>query len=215
MTSMTDLVQDYEKHGFNQRLGFGESPALLVVDFVNAYVLPESPMYAGVEHTVEPGSRLLEAARAADVPVIFTQVVLSPGGGANAGVFRRKVKALEIYEGHTELGRIVEELVPRDGEVVLEKQYASAFFGTSLSSMLAANRIDTLIIIGYSTSGCIRATAVDTVQHGYIPIVVRECVGDRDPRPHEQALFDINAKYGDVVSLDEALSYLEGYVDAS
>jgi nicotinamidase-related amidase len=209
MSNMDDLVEDYESNGFAQPLGFGVSPALLVVDFVNAYVDKRSPMYAAVEDTIVPGAQLLAAARASRIPVIFTQVVLSAGGGANAGVFRRKISALSIYEGRTELGAIVAELAPLATEVVLEKQYASAFFGTSLSSMLAANRIDTVIIIGYSTSGCIRATAVDTVQHGYIPVVVRECVGDRDPRPHEQALFDINGKYGDVVGLEDVLAYLE------
>lgn len=209
MSNMDDLVEDYARSGFAQRLGFGESPALVVVDFVNAYVDKRSPMYAAVEDTIAPGAQLLAAARASGIPVIFTQVVLSPGGGANAGVFRRKISGLSIYEGHTELGAIVDELAPLATEVVLEKQYASAFFGTSLSSMLATNRIDTVIIIGYSTSGCIRATAVDTVQHGYIPVVVPECVGDRDSRPHEQALFDINAKYGDVVGLSDVLAYLE------
>jgi len=207
MSSLDDLTAQYAADGFGKKLGFGKKPALLVVDFVNAYVVPGSPMYASCEHTIEPGAKLLQGARDAGVPVIFTKVALSPSPTAKADVFRRKIDALSIYEGGNPLADIVDELTPLDSEVVLTKQYASAFFGTNLCSILAANGIDTVIISGYSTSGCIRATAVDTVQYGYVPVIVRECVGDRDPRPHEQALVDVNSKYGDVVGLDEVLAY--------
>jgi maleamate amidohydrolase len=139
--------------------------------------------------------------------VIHTRVEYSKGG-ANGGVFYRKVGALENLQKGSPLGAFAGGIVPRDDEVVVTKQYASAFFGTSLGSTLAAIGVDTLIIVGVSTSGCIRASALDACQHGFIPIVVREAVGDRDPRPHEANLFDIDAKYGDVVSEAEVMDYL-------
>lgn len=202
-----DLAADYRGAGFNQRLGFGERPALAVIDFVAAYFVESSPLYAGCEAALDAGIRVLEAARAAAIPVIHTRVEYSKGG-ANGGVFYRKVGALENLQQGSPLGAFAGGIVPREDEVVVTKQYASAFFGTSLSSTLAAMGIDTLIMVGVSTSGCIRASALDACQHGFIPIVVREAVGDRDPRPHEANLFDIDAKYGDVVSEAEVMDYL-------
>ncbi|MEV0593488.1 isochorismatase family protein [Nonomuraea cavernae] len=204
-----DLGEDYSAHGFAQRLGFGSRPALVVVDFVNAYVTPGCDLYAGVESAVEAGAQVLAAARKAGIPVIFTRVVYQPGG-ADGGLFYKKARALKQFEGHSHLGAIVPQLTPREGELVIDKQFASAFFGTSLSSILAASGRDSVIVIGLSTSGCVRATSLDACQHGYIPIVVREAVGDRDERPHEQALFDLDAKYADVVGLDEVVAHLGG-----
>jgi maleamate amidohydrolase len=133
-------------------------------------------------------------------------------GGVDGGAFFRKVGALRHFVGDTPLGAIRPEVAPRPGEVVLVKQYASAFFGTSLSSTLTGLGVDTLVITGVSTSGCIRATAVDAIQHGFVPLVVREAVGDRDPRPHEASLFDLQAKYAEVVGEDTAVAYLQGLV---
>jgi len=202
-----ELVEDYARHGFARRLGFGRRPALLVVDFVNAYLTPGCALYAGVEGAVEPAARVLAAARAATIPVIFTRVVYAQGG-ADGGIFYRKVAALEVFSGHGAEGEIVPELAPGPGELVLDKQYASAFFGTSLASTLTAAGVDTVIITGLSTSGCVRASAVDAMQHGFVPVVVREAVGDRDERPHQASLFDLDAKYADVVDLPEVLAYL-------
>lgn len=209
MTSASaGLDDDYRSHGFARRLGFGAHPALLVIDFVNAYVMPDCPLYAGVENAVAPARRVLEAARAAGIPIVFTRVVYSPGG-ADGGVFYRKVGALSVFQGDTEEGAIVPDLKPEPGEMVLTKQYASGFFGTALASLLTSAGVDTAIITGLSTSGCVRATAVDAVQYGFVPVVVREAVGDRDPRPHEASLFDLNAKYADVVGVDEVVGYLQ------
>lgn len=205
--SAEDLDRDYEQAGFGARVGFGRRPALVVVDFVKAYLEPSSPLYAGVEDAVPPARQVLDAARAAGVPVIFTEVVYGPGG-CDGGVFFRKVKALELFVGRTKMGEIIDELAPRADELIVTKQYASAFFGTSLASTLTALGVDTTIIIGLSTSGCVRATAVDAMQHGFLPVVVREAVGDRDARPHEANLFDLQAKYADVVGVDEAVAYL-------
>jgi nicotinamidase-related amidase len=202
-----DLDDDYAGAGFGGTVGFGARPALLLVDMVRAYVEPSSPLYAGVEDTVAPSKSVLDAARASGVPVIYTQVVYGPGG-VDGGTFFKKVKPLELFVGRGELGRIVPELAPADDELVITKQYASAFFGTSLASTLTSLLCDTVIVMGYSTSGCVRASAVDATQHGFKTVVVRDAVGDRDSRPHDANLFDLSAKYADVVDSDRVVSYL-------
>jgi maleamate amidohydrolase len=187
----------------------GRRPALLVVDFVRAYLEPASPLYAGVEDARAAAARLLAAARAAGIPVMHTNVAYEPGG-ADGGVFFRKLPALASFERgrHPELAAFAEGLEPRAGEPVFTKQYASAFFGTKLAEALRAAGVDTLLIAGLSTSGCVRASAVDACQHGFVPLVVREAVGDRHPAPHEANLFDLQAKYAEVVSLADAEAYL-------
>lgn len=204
---MDDLDRDYDQAGFRGRLGFGQRPAVLVVDVVQAYLEPTSPLYAGVEGAVASAARVVAAARAAGVPVVFTRVEYVPGG-ADGGVFYRKVPALAVLEAGSPLAAFPDDPAPRASEVVITKQYASAFFGTSLASTLTALGIDTTIVVGLSTSGCVRATAVDAVQHGFVPVVVRDAVGDRDERPHEANLFDLDAKYADVVGEAAVLSYL-------
>lgn len=201
------LEEDYQQAGFGDRIGFGKSPALVIIDFVRAYLDKDSPLYAGVEDTLVAARQLLRAARGAEIPVLHTNVSFTPGG-ADGGVFYRKVRALKSFQRGSPLGAFAEGLEPLESEPVITKQYASAFFGTSLASTLTAAGIDTVLIAGLSTSGCIRASAVDAVQYGFIPVVVREAVGDRDPAPHEANLFDLQAKYADVVALGEVKSYL-------
>jgi nicotinamidase-related amidase len=186
----------------------GKRPALLVVDFVRAYLAPGSPLCAGVESARDACVKLLGAARRARIPVIHSNVVYQPGG-RDGGVFFRKLPALSCFERglHPELAAFAEGLEPIAGETVISKQYASAFFGTSLASTLTSLGVDTVLIAGVSTSGCVRATAVDACQHGFIPLVVRDAVGDRHPAPHEANLFDLQAKYAEVVSLDTASHY--------
>ncbi|MCY4272653.1 MAG: N-carbamoylsarcosine amidohydrolase [bacterium] len=205
---LTDvLAEDYRQAGFSNRLGFGPHPGLIVVDFCQAYLAPESPLYAGVEEARESCIRLLTAARGAQIPVLHTRVEFQPGG-ADGGVFFRKVGALECFVRGNPLAEYGDGLEPADDEVVVVKQYASGFFGTSLASTLTSLGIDTLIITGVSTSGCVRATALDACQHGFVPIVVRDACGDRNQRVHEANLFDLDAKYADVVSEQEVLDYL-------
>jgi nicotinamidase-related amidase len=203
------LQQNYARGGFGRSLQFGKRPALLVIDFVRAYLVPGSPLYAGVEQTRDDCVLLLKAARAADIPIVHTNVAFQPGG-RDGGVFFRKVPALRCFErgAHPELAAFAEGLEPIAGETVITKQYASAFFGTNLSSTLTAMGIDTVLIAGVSTSGCIRASAVDCCQHGFIPVVVREAVGDRAPGPHEANLFDLQAKYAEVATLAVVREYL-------
>ena len=204
----TDLDADYQGAGFGATLPFGPRPAVLVVDLVQAYTQPGSRLYAqGFVDAVPANRRLVGAARAAGVPVIFTTVVYD-SAGRDGGLFFRKVPALRSFLPGSPLGAFVEEVQPLAGETVVSKQYASAFFGTSLASTLNACRVDTVLITGFSTSGCVRATALDALQHGFAPFVVREACGDRDARPHEANLFDLQAKYAEVIGLERALAEL-------
>lgn len=203
------LKQNY-RQVFTGAVGFGARPAVLVVDFIRAYTTPGAPLYAeAVTQAARRARPLLEAARARAAPVIFTRVQYS-AHGAEGGVFVRKVPVLRTLVAGARSAEIVPELQPDPRDTVLVKQYASAFFGTPLAALLTSAGVDTLILTGCTTSGCIRASAVDGVQHGFRVIVPRECVADRAPEPHEANLFDIQSKYGDVVSADETLAYLKG-----
>lgn len=204
-----DLDANYARVGYHHRLGYGTRPALLLVDFVRAYFDPASPLHAGIEDAFRSALRLREAAARAGVPVVLTRVVLSPGG-FDGGVFRRKVPALGCMEAGHPLGAFPDALAPRPGELVVTKQYPSAFFGTSLASTLTANGIDGVILAGLTTSGCVRATCVDAMSHGFVTVVVRDACGDRAAGPHEANLYDMSAKYADVVSEADALAHLGG-----
>ncbi|XWX02447.1 N-carbamoylsarcosine amidohydrolase [Aggregatilineales bacterium SYSU G02658] len=194
---------------FDGRLGFGRKAALLVIDFICAYTTPGAPFYApAVVEAVQKTVPLLERARQKGVPVIYTKVVYHPTG-ADGGLFVQKIPSLRALVDGEPLAEIVPELTPAPNDVVVVKQYASAFFGTSLAPMLASMGVDTVILTGCSTSGCIRASAVDGMQHGFRVIVPRECVADRHPQPHEANLFDIDSKYGDVVDVDAVYAYLD------
>lgn len=192
------------------RLQPGVRPALLIIDFVEAYMAEASPLYAGVDATRAAAIRVLHAARAARLPVLHTFVEYEPGG-KNGGVFFRKVQALRCFERglYPQFAAFARGLEPIEGETVICKQYASAFFGTSLASQLTAMRIDTVLICGVSTSGCVRASAVDACQYGFIPLVIRDAVGDRAPQPHEASLFDLQAKYAEVINLEMAMAYID------
>ena len=208
MNDTSDLKQNYSGV-FDSQMGFGRAPAIIVVDFIRAYTEPGSPLYApAVVEAVKATVPLLKAAREKGVPIIYTRVVYHQSG-ADGGLFVRKVPALRRMVEGEPLAEIVPELPPAPDDVILIKQYASSFFGTSLAAMLTARSVDTLIITGCSTSGCVRATAVDAMQNGFRPIVPRECVGDRHDGPHEANLFDINAKYGDVVPLADVMCQLQ------
>jgi maleamate amidohydrolase len=205
--SSDDLRGDYQQAGFGRRLVPGRRPALLLVDLVGAYFTPGSELDLGDDACVRSAARLLAAARTAGVCVVHTRVVFG-ADGLDGGLFYRKIAALRHLVGDSAMSRPLQEVAPRPGEVVVVKQYASAFFATSLASTLTSRGIDTVVIAGVSTSGCVRATAVDACQHGFVPLVVREAVADRDPAPHEASLFDLQAKYAEVVEEEAAVSYL-------
>ena len=204
-----DLEQNYALGGFGHHLKPGTQPALVVIDFVEAYVRPGALLYAACESAHHAAIELLRVARAAGIPIIHTNVMFQPGG-RDGGVFFRKVAALRTFERGADpsLQAFAKGLEPAADETVITKQYASAFFATSLSSTLTSLNIDTLLIAGVSTSGCVRATALDACQHGFIPLVVKDAVGDRAPGPHESALFDLQAKYAEVVELKFVKDYL-------
>ena len=184
------------------------APAPVVaVDIAMAYLDRSSPLYAGVEDAVASAARVIGAAREAGVPVLHTRVRYQPGG-ADGGVFRRKVPSLWVFDEGCPLGEPAPSVAPAPGEIVVVKQYASGFFGTSLASSLRSMGVDTVVVVGLTTSGCVRATTLDAMQHGFVPIVVRDAVGDRDPRPHEANLLDLQAKYADVVSEAQAVEGL-------
>jgi nicotinamidase-related amidase len=195
--------------GFHGRAGFGGRPALVVVDMNVAFTDRSSPLACPLDGVVGAIQELLRECRAAGFPVVYTTVAYDEQGRETAAAFIDKVPALLTLEAGSRWVEIDPRIAPLPGEPVLTKLFASAFFGTELQSLLAAAGCDTLVVTGASTSGCVRATAVDALQHGYRPVVPREAVGDRNPDAHAANLYDIDAKYGDVVSLEEALGRLE------
>jgi maleamate amidohydrolase len=198
-------------HGgpFGGSMGWGRQPGLLLIDMMRAYFTAGSPFDLGSDAAVTGCAALLAAARDAGVPVLHTRVSYLPGA-TDGGLFVRKVAALRLLaqDAPGGLGELVPELAPRPGEVVVVKQYASAFFGTSLAATLTAAGIDTLIIAGVSTSGCVRASATDAMQHGFRPIVVAQACGDRTAAIHDANIADLAAKYADIATIDDAVAGL-------
>ncbi|MCP2194943.1 isochorismatase family protein [Williamsia deligens] len=214
MTPPSVPIDDYRASGFAGSVGVGERPAVLVIDLARAYTEDGSALRAPVEDAVAACGRLVDAARGLAVPVIFTrveyQVDPSTGEIVDGGLFVRKIPSLRVFAAGSPLGEFVDEPRPRPGEVVVTKQYASAFSGTPLAATLAARRIDSLVICGLSTSGCVRATATDAIAHGFAPTVVADACGDRTAAIHDANLLDLQAKYADVVTCDEAIALLGG-----
>jgi nicotinamidase-related amidase len=194
--------------GFHGRAGFGKKPALIVIDMSVGFTDPGSPLHCDLEDVVEAIGRLLAAARAARLPVVYTTVAYDDAAKERAAVFIEKVPALLTLEAGSRFVEIEPRLAPQPGEPVLTKLFASAFYRTTLASLLMVQQCDGVIVTGASTSGCVRATAVDALQHGYRVVVPREAVGDRNPDAHEANLYDIDAKYGDVLSVEDVLDHL-------
>jgi maleamate amidohydrolase len=193
--------------GFAGRLGWGSRPALLLIDMVRAYFSPDAPFYLGRPEVLDACTTLLSTARRQGIPVVHTTVRYGRDG-ADGGLFIRKVPALALFrEGDPrDWHETVPEIAPADGEVVVVKQYASAFAGTSLAATLASLGVDTLVIGGVSTSGCVRASATDALQAGLRPMVVRQACADRSAEIHEANLYDLDLKYADVIDIDEAVT---------
>ncbi len=207
---MTQSAEDNYKNVWGNKVGFGGKPALLVIDFLKGYTTEGSPLYApGVIDAVRESVPLIAAARKHGIPVIHTRVLYNAKTFNDGGMWVKKAPVLECLIEGNELANFHDDVLPLDSETIIIKQYASAFFGTSLIATLNAMNVDTVLMAGCTTSGCIRATAVDTVQYGFRPIVIEDCVGDRHEDPHNANLFDIGNKYGDVVSRQEVLDYLD------
>lgn len=198
----------YAERGLGSLVGFGTCPAVIVIDFIFGFTDKSSPLSANFEEPLNATLRILEIARRRSSPVFFTTTEYDPSL-KDAGLFLKKVPSLKGLVSGTRWVELDSRLDRRPGEILLRKKYASAFFGTDLSSLLAAAGVDTLIVTGCTTSGCVRATVTDALQHGFRAIVPAEAVGDRAQSPHDANLFDMNAKYGDVVDLDCVLRYLE------
>ncbi len=194
--------------GFGGRAGGGRAPALVVVDTTLGFTDPASPLACDLDGPVEAIGELLAAARAAAATVVFTSVAYGPGDHAAAAAFLAKVPALGVLEAGSRWAEVDPRIAPLPREPVLVKLFASAFFATPLASLLTARGHDGVVVCGASTSGCVRATVVDALQHGFRPVVAREAVGDRDPAAHEQALRDVDGRYGDVVGVREAAALL-------
>ncbi|HEY7536986.1 MAG TPA: isochorismatase family protein [Gaiellaceae bacterium] len=208
---MTDEAarEVYARARLGESVTLGSRPAVLVVDFSCGFTDPASTLGSDLTAEVEATKRLLDVTRAKGLPVVFTTIGYD-ASLKDGGLWLQKVPSLgELQVG----GRWVEidpRLEPREDEPVVLKKGASAFFGTNLTAILVTQGVDSVVLCGATTSGCIRATAIDLLQLGWPTLVPRECVGDRAQAPHEANLFDIQAKYADVVSVEDALAYLDG-----
>lgn len=204
---MSKLDENYAK-AYGDKAGFGKKPALVLVDFVEGYFDPDCDLYADVDETLASALRVREAAHTAGIPVILTNVVYHPKA-IDGGRFYEKARPLRYFLSGSPMGAWPKGLEPTADELIISKQYPSAFFGTSLASTLTSLGVDNVILTGLTTSGCIRASCVDSMSHGFITTVVKEAVGDRHEAPHEANLFDMDAKYADVVSETEIIAHLK------
>lgn len=199
----------FAQRGFGLTIGFGRRPAVLVIDMIQAFTDPQAMLGAPLSAQIEATQALLASARARGLPIFFSTVSYDDGDFKDAGIWALKQKGVMTLRAGTPGVELDPRLQRLSGEGWLVKKYASCFFGTDLTSRLLSRGVDTLLLAGCTTSGCVRASAVDALQTGLRPMVVRECVGDRSQAAHDQSLFDLQAKYADVVGLDEACGYID------
>lgn len=204
------LDTNYARAGYHARQSWGRRPAVLMIDFANAYFDPAAPLFggAGCQTALDNAARLAPVARAAGVPVIYTEVKYQTGG-ADGGAFYAKVPALACFDAGKETQKLAAPLGVEPGDIVITKQYPSGFFGTSLAATLQWLKVDTLLLCGVTTSGCVRATCIDSISHGFVTLVVEDAVGDRAEGPHQANLFDMSAKYADLLRTDDAIQYIK------
>jgi maleamate amidohydrolase len=204
---MMNEVDIYERQGFGNQSGFGKQPALLIVDFVNAFANPDEFGGGNIGEAITKTKVLLTKSRLAEIPIAFTRVIYAEDG-SDAGVFCLKapglLKLTEVSHG----SQVVDDLAPGIGEYIVRKTQPSAFFGTSLASWLHARLVDTLLVTGCTTSGCIRASVVDAMSYNFRTVVVTDCVGDRAIAPHDANLFDMEQKYADLMTSEEVIAKL-------
>jgi nicotinamidase-related amidase len=191
----------------NVQQGLGTRPALMLVDLICGFTDPRSPLGSDADDVVAANQQLLGAFRTACLPVFYSTVVYR--SDEQARVFRQRLPDLNILQPDSKWVQIDPRLAPTADECVVEKCHASVFHGTDLLSRLHEAGIDSMVVTGLTTSGCVRATAVDGLQHDFKVVVVREAVGDRNLQAHEANLHDLNAKYADVVSLESVLCQLK------
>ncbi|MDG1990313.1 MAG: isochorismatase family protein [Dehalococcoidia bacterium] len=198
----------FEKQNFGNQLGFGKSPCLLVIDFTISFADPDILGGGNILNAIENTKDLLKISRKKLLPIIFTKVVLDPTADQNL-LFAKKAPALLDSTSDSYLSDIVDSLQPLQNETIIEKKQASAFFQTNLHELLIQDNIDTVIMTGCTTSGCVRASAVDCISLNLRPIIVADCVGDRSLESHELSLFEMNSKYADVVLKKDTIEYLQ------
>ena len=205
----------FKQRGFGLRIGFGARPALVVIDMLNAFTNPEMMLGANLDTQIAAMKPLIDKAHERKIPLIYSTVMYDDHDFKDAGIWALKQKGVVTLRAGSDGVKVDPRVDFRPGDTLLVKKYASCFFGTDLVPRLLAHGVDTLILVGCTTSGCVRATAVDACQNGFRPMVVREAVGDRSKSAHEQSLFDLDAKYADVVSAADALAYLSGVKEAA
>jgi maleamate amidohydrolase len=199
---MSDELDIYRRQGFARTVGLGLAPAVVVVDFVKGFTDPAHFGGGNIGEAIGRTVELLALARARGWPVAHTRVVYADDA-SDAGAFALKVPPLLGLTEASPLSQIVPELTPAKGELVIRKRQPSAFFGTELAGWLAFRRVDTVLVAGCTTSGCVRATVIDSCSHSFRTVVVTDCVGDRAMGPHAANLFDMGQKYADLMTLEE------------
>lgn len=204
------LDQNYARAGYHAQQRRGTRPAVLFIDFAAAYFDPEAPLFGGdgCQTALDNAARLAPVARAQNIPTVFTEVEYQPGG-ASGGAFYAKVPALSCFDAGAPTQKLMSPLNYEPEDIVIKKQYPSGFFGTSLAATLHWLKVDTLLLTGVTTSGCVRATCIDSISHGFVTLVVQDAVGDRAEDPHRANLYDMSAKYADLISTDDAIQYLK------
>lgn len=202
------LREQYRFAGFGGRVGWGERPAVLVIDMARAWVDPSEQLGSDLDAVAKEISRVLGIARAIPLPVFFTTMAYDPESEIGEVLKRKTPHCMTMIRGSANV-ELIGELERRPGEALIEKPHASAFFGTNLLSILVGQGIDTVVVVGCSTSGCIRSTCESAFNCGMRAIVPRQAVGDRSPSGHEAALFDIDNRFADVCEMGDVLAHLE------
>jgi len=210
-----ELDENYSRANYHSAQTWGSRPALVLIDFAQAYFDEAYPLFGGqgCQSALDNAARLAPAARAAGIPVIFTEVKYQPGG-LDGGAFYSKVPALSCFDAETDSQRLADGLSMEVDDILITKQYPSAFFGTSLDATLRWLKVDTLLLTGVTTSGCIRATCIDSISHGFVTLVVSDAVGDRAQEPHDANLYDMSAKYADLLTTEEAVTYFSTHEES-
>lgn len=197
----------YKTQQFGQRIGFGKSPVLVVVDFVNGFADPDVLGGGNIREAIAASVPLLGFFRARKLPVMFTRIVYAEDG-SDCGIWCEKVPRLRSLTEAAHESQVVKELAPLPGELVIRKTQASAFFGTHLGSVLTARGIDTIVVAGCTTSGCVRASVIDAMSSNFRTIAASDAIGDRALGPHQANLFDIGQKYADLMMVAEIVAAL-------
>ena len=203
-----EAIAVYKRQNIGNPSGFGTAPALLIVDFVNGFNDPALFGGGNIAQAIERTKALLATARHAGIPVVFTRIVYADDG-SDASVFTRKMPGLLALTETAPAAQIVDALAPLAGEYIIRKTQPSAFFGTGLVGWLAQKRVDTVLVTGCTTSGCVRASVIDSMSHNFRTVVVTDCVGDRAIAPHDANLFDMGQKYADLMTGDEVAARLQ------